>query len=180
MTVEISWEAFLVWVVDHCGIKGEPKSVFLFKFKPCDPLLNPHRSSPIMPKQGDLDYSNHMKHMTAAYALLENATGIQLGRQKAKETLDWLLQEYDNPRCIGWQRKDPEIKAKQLDVFLRELNYLDQRQELQKAIQGTNVAKVILVEATGSFTQRWLTKRLSVEVPNCTLSKGFSILARPK
>jgi hypothetical protein len=177
----ITWKAFLHLVVSHCDIEGEPKNAFMLKFGSCDPWLNPNGAKPVMLKRGDEDYDNHVKHMITAYKKLSNGIGIQFQTaQKAKETLAWLLEEYTNPSCISWRQENSEIHAKQLDTFLRDLNYLEQRQKVQRAIEGTEIRKVFLVQATGTFSQRWLVKRLSLEVSNHTLAKGVSIPAKSK
>jgi hypothetical protein len=179
--VTITWKAFLRLVASQCEIEGEPRIAFLFKFEPCDPHLNPNGCNPVMLKRGDPDYDNHMKQMTSAYEKLCDAIGIEFKtNKKAEQTLAWLHREYENPSFITWWQEDTETHSKQLDALLRKLNYVEQKQKVEHAIQGCEIAKVVLVQANGTFTQRWLVKRLSLEVPNYTTAKGFSVSAKGK
>jgi inactive STAND len=185
--VETTWEAFLQLVTSQFEIEGELKNAFMWTFKSCDPGLA--SCGPVMPKLGDPDYDNHMKKMTQVYGKLQGQTKIPLkSTGKARQVLTWLLQEYESPCCIpGWKAVSPSVAlerlestAQQLDDLLRELNYMEQRQTVEREIIGSNIVKAFLVPADGDFTQRWLVKRLSLAVPNHGQSRGFSVVAKPR
>jgi inactive STAND len=174
-----TWKAFLVLVASHCEIEGEPKNVFMNRFEACDPAVS--GCQPTKLKRGDPDYGNHQKHLTVVYKKLEINAKIKFpSPRKTDHTLNWLWQEYKNPTVIVWESIKLHNHAEKLDVFLRNFNYCIQRRQVEDAIYGSEIFKVILVRVDGDFTKRWLVKRLALEVPNHDQSIGFSLPAQPK
>jgi hypothetical protein len=175
--MKLTWQTHLEIIASRYGIEVAPKKAFMKTFLPCDPNCHTERLSPEILPENDNDYEAYRKAIGKAYKQLgfsEKEPG-----KAANKVLPFLLKEYQTP-SYHWQQEDLETNAKQLDTFLRELNYLEQRQKVQRAIEGTEIRKVFLVQATGTFSQRWLVKRLSLEVSNHTIAKGISISARHK
>jgi hypothetical protein len=166
-----TWAEFLDLVAFQAGLR----KLAVEKFKKCDPSVACRiRSNPE-------DKSRDQKRTALLYNFLEDNKWIEFinSSDKFNETLIWLLEEYKKPRYIKRFPRS-ESTAQQLDRLLRDLNYLEQRQTIKTEISGSEIAKVALIQANGEFMQKWLVKRLSLEIANHTLSQGFSIEANKK
>jgi inactive STAND len=183
---ELDWQSFLELVTSRCQIKGKPKEAFMYKFASCDPALNPNGCSPVMPPESDPDnplcryfYRSHTRMMTEAYKNFEKGVGQKYpNKDKAIKVLDWLQNEYKKPEFITNRLVKSESNAQKLDYFLRTLDYLDQRQLLEKMIIGSEIKKIVLVQVDGEFTKQWLVKRLSLQVTDHEQSNGFAVNAQ--
>jgi hypothetical protein len=171
-----SWNTHLEIIASRKGIEGAAKEALMETFSPCDPNCGASKK-PCIPHESNPGYSAYYKAIGKAYRKL--GFGKKEPDKAEKDILPWLIEEYESPKIATWESIEPDRHVVRLDEHLRELNYGDQREQMRKAIRGAEIAKVILVSANGNFTQRWLVKRLSLEAPNHSLSKGFSILAKP-
>lgn len=176
-----TWLSFLRLVASHCEIEGENKNAFILKFEACDPNLNPMGCTPLKLKRGDDLYDYLAKNMTEVYKKSQRKLGIQFQKTaRAEKLLEWLIEEYKFPKIIIWAHNGSEDTGIKLDSFLRDLNYLDQCHMVERAMECSKVAKVLLVQANGHFTPKWLTKRLFLKVPNHSESKTLAIIANPR
>jgi inactive STAND len=59
----------------------------------------------------------------------------------------------------------PAGKIQQLNDFLLDLNYSEEENKFDRAVENLDRSGVFLAEIRGSYTQRWLTNRLMVKNP---------------
>jgi inactive STAND len=111
----------------------------------------------------------------AFYDALVAGRDVEFAFKLGKVAIEMEITCQEDYRLPVLHRKTDNNQAERLNELLRTLNYQHQMDKMITEINEAGVAKVILIQVTGFFAQRWLLKRLVLIVPNYNQSWAFSI-----
>ena len=184
MVLDELWNDFLKIAAYDCELTKVPEEKFLLRFS--------YQNLKIFEKDGDekalekLDPDdpnsliNFKRNMTEVYKAFKDKDKVTYRSENNKfpDLFNHLHLKYCNWRSqlgISDSSEFPMSREQELDECLRHLNYRQQAQVFYDALGCTDTATAFLIKADDIRVQKWLAKRLLLEIPSNELAERYPL-----
>jgi inactive STAND len=193
-SVKRTWREFLYDVARVSELEPAPQKVFLRVFESCDP--NGINAVPFWPERGAdelAQFSTFQRNVNRALKKIRECVKAKDSSDRGLEKEKWekgnanarrimmlhfLQNDYHNPKYFRDQRQHPDESKKELELFLRRLNYKIPEVRFETELDEQLISKAFWVEVNGtSLTKKWLLHRLLYKITNHTSAKMIPIKA---